>query len=370
MTTINQKRYTRYQGAIPAMAIARAETAVIGCGAVGRQVVLQLAAMGVGGIMAVDFDKVSEENLGCQGWSPDHVGDSKVEVLKREVLGMNPQCVFFAEPSRFNAGMVEQVDVVFCCVDNMDVRKEVFLASKHKHLFVEARMGLETGRVFFVSGSNAISQRYWLKEWFPHSEAEPDKCSERSTIYCANAVASVMVSGMTKMLRDHPRPIMTELNLNAMLARSIWEHEALEELGKRLSEEEIIKLFGVVQGSNDGYYCEYRLCANGVGKGIKGKHYYKALGHGVYCSPLCGAKQRLLRGEIMPEGVTPEALGIVDDVDQDYPESGKRFGRCPSCGDTLSSEMYKGQTETWCSYGCALDSGDVEESEEEAEENS
>ncbi len=51
-------RYTRQRDIIPADRLADLMVTVIGVGAVGRQVALQLAAIGVRRLQLVDFDRV------------------------------------------------------------------------------------------------------------------------------------------------------------------------------------------------------------------------------------------------------------------------------------------------------------------------
>ena len=47
MTTGNDERYSRQRDIVPAERIAACKATVIGVGAIGRQVVLQLSAMGI-----------------------------------------------------------------------------------------------------------------------------------------------------------------------------------------------------------------------------------------------------------------------------------------------------------------------------------
>ena len=58
---------------------------VIGVGAIGRQVALNLAQIGVSNLELIDPDTVSDVNLGSQGWSPSEVGRLKVVALKETI---------------------------------------------------------------------------------------------------------------------------------------------------------------------------------------------------------------------------------------------------------------------------------------------
>ena len=77
----NSGRNARQRELIPPDALAKCHAVVVGVGSVGRQVALQLAAMGVPALTLIDPDTVSEENLGCQGFWESDVGDPKVDAV-------------------------------------------------------------------------------------------------------------------------------------------------------------------------------------------------------------------------------------------------------------------------------------------------
>ena len=51
---------------------------MIGVGAIGRQVALQLAAIGAPSIQLIDFDEVDATNVTTQGYLAEDVGQAKV----------------------------------------------------------------------------------------------------------------------------------------------------------------------------------------------------------------------------------------------------------------------------------------------------
>ncbi len=61
-------RDLRQRELVPPEALAKADCTVIGIGAIGRQVALQLAAMGVPTLQLIDFDTVEAVNLAPQGY--------------------------------------------------------------------------------------------------------------------------------------------------------------------------------------------------------------------------------------------------------------------------------------------------------------
>ena len=61
-------RDLRQRDIIPPPALAACHATVIGVGAIGRQVALQLAAIGIPKLTLIDFDVVEPVNLAPQGY--------------------------------------------------------------------------------------------------------------------------------------------------------------------------------------------------------------------------------------------------------------------------------------------------------------
>jgi molybdopterin/thiamine biosynthesis adenylyltransferase len=74
-----EERYSRQRDIVPPERIAACQATVIGVGAVGRQVALQLTAMGIPYLQLVDFDVVETSNLASQGYLEEDLGKLKVE---------------------------------------------------------------------------------------------------------------------------------------------------------------------------------------------------------------------------------------------------------------------------------------------------
>jgi sulfur carrier protein ThiS adenylyltransferase len=71
-------RFARQQDLVPAERLAELVVTVIGVGAIGRQVALQLAAIGARRLQLVDFDRVDHTNVTTQGYWVEDIGQSKV----------------------------------------------------------------------------------------------------------------------------------------------------------------------------------------------------------------------------------------------------------------------------------------------------
>ena len=72
-------RIERYRDLLPTDRLGTTACTIVGVGAIGRQVSLQLAAMGIGRVQLIDPETVEEVNLGPQGYLQDDVGRPKVQ---------------------------------------------------------------------------------------------------------------------------------------------------------------------------------------------------------------------------------------------------------------------------------------------------
>src|SRR5207248_4690198 len=83
MTGTAFDRDVRQRGLVPPGRLMACHAVVIGVGAVGRQVALQLAAVGVPRLTLYDDDRVGVENLAPQGYWAEDLGRLKVDATAR-----------------------------------------------------------------------------------------------------------------------------------------------------------------------------------------------------------------------------------------------------------------------------------------------
>lgn len=204
-------RTERYKNLLPPERLATSECSVIGVGAIGRQVALQLAAMGVGALHLVDFDRVEEANLGPQAYLAEDVGRSKVVATADLVARLNPDLRIDATAERYARSM-EVRPVLFCCVDSIQTRRLVFEgAAARTRLFVDGRMAAEVLRV--LSAFDGPSRSRYASTLFDPAQAHREGCTARSTIYCANVAAGLMVGQFARWLRGIDPELDLGLNL-------------------------------------------------------------------------------------------------------------------------------------------------------------
>lgn len=107
--------------------LARSSVLVAGAGALGNEVVKNLALLGVGNIWIADFDRIETTNLTRSVlFRAGDVGQWKADVLATRAEELNPDT--HAYPLRCDVryhpglGFLKQTDVIFGCLDNREAR--------------------------------------------------------------------------------------------------------------------------------------------------------------------------------------------------------------------------------------------------------
>ena len=209
--SILDDRYSRQRDIIPAEHLASCRATVIGVGAIGRQVALQLTAMGIPWLQLVDFDVVEPSNLASQGYFEDDLGQDKVAATRDLCGQLNRDLPIMTVRDRFRRSM-EIGNAIFCCVDKIEIRRLIWESILGRVLFfVDGRMSAETLRV--LTASDATSTGYYPSTLFAAEQAYTGSCTAKSTIYCANIAAGLMLAQFAKYLRHFPIDYDIQLNL-------------------------------------------------------------------------------------------------------------------------------------------------------------
>ncbi|MBL6706202.1 MAG: ThiF family adenylyltransferase [Planctomycetaceae bacterium] len=197
---IHNPRLIRQQGLVPSDRFVDLTATVIGVGAIGRQVALQLAAIGVRLIQLIDFDTVDETNITTQGYAASDVGQLKVDATSAAVHQIDSDIQVETINDRFRSRHVTG-EVVFCCVDSISARTAIWRSTNTGCQFwADGRMLGETIRILCVAGETG--RTHYPTTLFQQSEAQQGQCTARSTIYTANIAAGLMLHQFTRWLRD------------------------------------------------------------------------------------------------------------------------------------------------------------------------
>jgi sulfur carrier protein ThiS adenylyltransferase len=204
----------RQRDLVPPEALAGCDATVIGVGAIGRQVALQLAAMGVPRLRLIDPDTVEVVNLAAQGYREKDLGRPKVEATAELCGELSAGVRIEALAERFRrSGSVG--DAVFCCVDSIQTRRLIFESvGLRTPFFCDGRMSAEVLRVLTATARSG--RDHYPTTLFAAAEAFRGACTAKSTIYGANIAAGIMVAQLAKWLRGlAPEP---DLLLNLLSA--------------------------------------------------------------------------------------------------------------------------------------------------------
>jgi molybdopterin/thiamine biosynthesis adenylyltransferase len=191
---------TRQLDLIP-MDVLGEEITIIGAGAIGSWVTLSLAKMGFGNIRVYDHDTISIENMNCQFYPMNAIGESKVETL----------CNLVADFTNIDITPLNQKwfgerhnGIVISAVDCMDVRQSIFEAYRMKgyntRAVIDGRMGAENALLYVYKPMNIESCHHYSKSLYSNEEAVAERCTAKATIYTANLLAGLVCKAVKDQL--------------------------------------------------------------------------------------------------------------------------------------------------------------------------
>lgn len=209
-----RSRLIRQQDLVPEDRLNDMRATVIGVGAIGRQVAIQVASLGVRHLQLIDFDTVAESNITTQGYLLSDVGQPKVDAVTRFIhqidLTLHVETINDRFRSRIPTG-----NCVFCCVDSIAARSAIWrVAQTRCDFWCDGRMLGETVRVLTVTPESG--SEHYASTLFRQSEVQSGACTSRSTIYAASIAAGLMLHQFTRWLRD--LPVEEDLLLNLLSA--------------------------------------------------------------------------------------------------------------------------------------------------------
>lgn len=215
-------RNTRQEALIPLDVMRQTHVVVIGVGAVGHQIVQNVAAMGPKSLELVDFDTIELVNTGPQGWNEGDIGEYKVNAAAAMAVAKNPKLNVITRPVRFTDDIVRTWPTggpvcVFIGVDDMDARKLIYEAVKSRATFVgETRIAEELIKVYAVKSPATDAEHE--KTFFPQAEAYTGACAAtaKMTMYNAQIAAGMVICQWVHSMNGKPVVPRTTLDLLSM----------------------------------------------------------------------------------------------------------------------------------------------------------
>jgi hypothetical protein len=195
-------RFARQESLVPRAPLGGMTATVIGVGAIGRQVALQLAAIGVPRLQLIDFDVVDETNVTTQGYLVADVGQLKTAAARAAIHRLDPVIIVETIEDRCRPKQ-ELGQAVFCCVDSISARAAIWRsACRSLRFWADGRMLGEIMRILALA--DETGRGHYEGTLFRQAEAQQGACTARSTIYAASIAAGLMVHQFTRWLRGLP----------------------------------------------------------------------------------------------------------------------------------------------------------------------
>lgn len=193
---------------------------IIGAGAIGSFVALQLAKAGFTHLIVWDHDVVSIENMNCQFYRFKDIGKLKVNALAELIKDFTNEDIT-AMPVKWEANPSLQ-GIVVVAVDSMEVRTEIFNTIKTMcfqvtHL-IDPRMGAEAALMYTMSPWT--EEEAYRKTLYSDANAVQERCTAKSTIYTASLLSGMVTKAVKNLAckESYPRVIHWQISDNQMQA--------------------------------------------------------------------------------------------------------------------------------------------------------
>lgn len=199
-TQFDAQHLTRQLDLIPLDVLGEPIT-IIGAGAIGSWTALALAKMGFGNLTVWDDDTVSIENMNCQFYPMDAIGDAKAAALADMVdrfTGVKIQ----VRNERYAKGTFP--GIVVAAVDSMECRKLIWENhAKSGYLtraIIDPRMGAENALLYVMNPNDDADRRAYPKSLYSDADAMPERCTAKATIYTANMLAGLVCKAVKDLM--------------------------------------------------------------------------------------------------------------------------------------------------------------------------
>jgi len=185
---------------------------IIGVGATGSFVAMELARMGCPVLNIYDFDDVEPHNIPNQYYDTDDLGKLKVDALEEKLKKINPNIVVnkFGLPvapieDEEHKGIDKMSGYVFMLVDSMKVRRELWEAVKiNKNILHvwESRLGSDQARVYSLDMAVKDFSKYEA-DFYEDDNAEVSACGTSITVLpIVLQTASLMIVQFIDLVMD------------------------------------------------------------------------------------------------------------------------------------------------------------------------
>ena len=197
------ERYSRQSKIVPQLLLESQEIAIIGVGAVGREVVRTLACNGAKNLTIYDFDIVEEHNCTTQGYHEADIGRPKVECTSEEAVRLNKNTKVTSVNDRWRPSKDKRFDAAFFCVDSLSMRAKLFSWFSESASFIgDSRIGGEQIRL--LSATDEASRLHYPTTIGKDEDAFADGCHIPMVKHSASIAANMLVQQYIQHLKGMP----------------------------------------------------------------------------------------------------------------------------------------------------------------------
>lgn len=212
----------RHQGIVSAKKLDGARVTLIGAGSVGSFAALLITKLGLQNVEVYDEDYVETWNMANQFYRvTEDYNHFKVDALAA-VIEQFSGIRMIIHKEKYAAQKLAPIVIV--ATDTMDSRKLVWEQAKLQGVerFIEARMGGQSGSVYSIDALNLKDRVFWEEMWYPDSEVEAPKCTERTIVdnvaQCAVFISRAFRAHLNK--EEYPREVVFDLRNMIFMKRA------------------------------------------------------------------------------------------------------------------------------------------------------
>lgn len=192
---------------------------IVGAGAIGSFLSLQLAKMGFINQTIWDFDYVSVENMSCQFYRLEDIGHKKIFGLGNilgSFIGYNSINKMTLIPEKFSPNK-NLSGILVSAVDSMDVRREIYEQIKREcfqiKYIIDPRMGAEDALLYVINPFDPKDQSSYEKTLYSDQDAVQERCTAKSTIYTANLLSGLVAKTIKNIACKEAYPRITQWSI-------------------------------------------------------------------------------------------------------------------------------------------------------------
>ena len=178
---------------------------IVGCGAIGSSVAIQLTRLGGNNFHLYDFDKVEIQNVGVSQYDELDIGLPKVGALIKHMKRINILIKVEGIIDRFKHYKGTKEGILILGLDSMNARKEIVkILSEHPDkpkTVIDGRMGAEHYQQYIYDN---ITMAKYEKNWYSDEDSDQEPCTRKATSYCSNMSGSFIANAAKNIVMKQP----------------------------------------------------------------------------------------------------------------------------------------------------------------------